>query len=279
MTQHGRNLLQQSSHFRFGENWLDYGESIDEARVAQATTDLQRLAGRARMDGVHFLDIGCGSGLHALAAARLGARRIVGVDIDPDSITASRRTFDKFSPDVETMFEVGSVFDMSVKKLGVFDIVYSWGVLHHTGDMDRAIKCATEFVAYDGVFLVALYKKTLFCPLWRRFKRWYSGASPEAQAFARRKYVVLRRFWDELHGRDFDEYVNGYARSRGMSFYNDVHDWLGGYPYQSISPERCRRLMAGLGFALDREFVAASGWRRLRALGSVCDEYAFRRKS
>lgn len=278
MTRRNTTLLHQASHFKFGENWINYAESIDEARIVQAIVDLQRLSGRPRLDGVSFLDIGCGSGLHALAAARLGATRIVGIDLDPDSITASRHTLERFAPSAPVVFETRSVFDLSAVYFGTFDVVYSWGVLHHTGDMDRAIACAAELVSTNGVFLFALYKRTLFCPIWRYFKHWYSNMPAESQDAARRRYIALKRFWSELHGRDFDKYIKQYSKARGMDFYSDVHDWLGGYPYQSISPMRCHKLMAQLGFVLEREFVAASGWRRLRLLGSVCDEYAFRRE-
>lgn len=277
MTNTGAALLGQASHFKFGENWLDYARSIDEPRILQATTDLQRLAGRTDMRGLSFLDIGCGSGLHALVAMRMGASRVVGIDLDPDSVAASRFTFDRFAPKAPASFEVRSIFDTPPAQFGAFDIVYSWGVLHHTGDMQRALRCAAALVSENGAFLFALYKKTLFCPLWRVFKRWYSQASLDSQAASRRRYMKLLRLWSELHGRDFDAYVDSYSRSRGMNFYNDVHDWLGGYPYESISPKHCNRIMTGLGFRLDREFVAAGGWRNLHILGSVCDEYAFRR--
>lgn len=271
------NLLDPASHFAFGKNWLQFAAKIDEARIAQAVEDLQRLTGLRDLRGRSFLDVGCGSGLHALAAHRMGATRIVGTDIDPDSVEASRVTFSRFAPEVSARFEVCSVFDMHPDRFGDFDIVNSWGVLHHTGNMDRAIASAATLVAPGGIFLVALYRKTPFCPLWRRIKLWYSRATPAGQARAREVYIALRRFAAKVRGRDFDAYVRDYGKHRGMNFYNDVHDWLGGYPYDSISPQRCRELLAGLGFSRDREFVARS-WRYLLGLlGSGCDEYAFRR--
>ena len=81
------DLLKADSHFAFGKNWLDYASKIDESRIAQAIADLQRLSGRESFEGISFLDIGCGSGLHALAATRMGAARVLGVDIDSDSVT------------------------------------------------------------------------------------------------------------------------------------------------------------------------------------------------
>ncbi|WHZ20047.1 MAG: hypothetical protein OJF55_002196 [Rhodanobacteraceae bacterium] len=268
------NLLQQQSHFAFGKNWQDYARKIDEEKISRAMADLCRLSGRQRFDGLSFLDIGCGSGLSALAAVRLGAARVTGVDIDPDSVQAAKWVFARFAPDVPADFQVRSVFDMTAAEFGDFDIVYSWGVLHHTGDMARAIETAGTLVKPGGEFYLALYRKTPFCGMWRAIKRWYSKASPSSQQRARNVYIFLRKIVFKLQGRDFEAHVQGYA-PRGMDFHNDVHDWLGGYPYQSIAPDECHALLARLGFAVDREFVKKSR-KRLRGLfGSGCDEYAF----
>lgn len=271
------NILDQKSHFAFGRNWLDYAKKIDEPQIAQAMADLQRLCGRESLDGQSFLDIGCGSGLHSVAALRLGARRVIGVDIDPDAVTASRGTLVRFAPGTACQFDVCSVFEMTTERFGDFDIVYSWGVLHHTGDMVRAIESAARLVKPGGEFLLALYKKTPFCSIWRSIKRWYSHAKPERQAYARAFYIFLRKIASRLCGRNFEAYVTNYGKNRGMNFYNDVHDWLGGYPYESISPDECHALLAGLGFAVEREFIVKPRRYLPGLLGSGCDEYAFRR--
>lgn len=269
------DLLDQGTHFKFGKNWLDYAAKIDERKIAQAVADLRRLAGREQLDGLSFLDIGCGSGLHTLAAVRLGAARAVGLDIDPDSVVASRQTLSRFAPRAASHFDVCSIFDVTPASLGTFDIVYSWGVLHHTGDMRRAIETAAGLVAPEGLLLLALYRKTPYCGLWRLEKRWYSGATERRQKRARQIYIFLHRLAAKVKWRDFDAYIRNYSNDRGMDFCNDVHDWLGGYPYESISPPACRRLLASLGFDLEREFVIKA--RLTGLLGSGCDEYAFRR--
>ncbi len=275
-----QDLLSAESHFAFGKNWLDYAQKIDEAKIAQAVSDLQRLSGRNRFDGLSFLDIGCGSGLHSLAAIRMGAVRVVGVDIDPDSVEASRITLARFAPKADAQFDVVSVFDMRPETYGDFDWVYSWGVLHHTGDMRRALMVAASLVKPGGGVMVALYKKTRFCSLWRVIKRWYSTATPLAQRRAMRVRTGLQRFFMErIGGGSLDEYIGNYGTSRGMDFYNDLHDWMGGYPYESISPEECRAFFRGLGFKPEREFVAVPHSRASRylqgLLGSGCDEYTF----
>lgn len=272
-----QDLLAADSHFAFGRNWQDYARKIDEQRITQAISDLQRLSGLERFDGLSFLDIGCGSGLHSLAAIRMGAKRVAGVDIDADSVAASRDTLARFAPDADARFDVVSVFDMTPETYGDFDLVYSWGVLHHTGDMYRAISTAATLVQPGGIFMLALYKRTPFCGMWRVIKRWYSGASPTAQRRARTVYIGLSRILRKMKGQNLDDYIRDYGKRRGMDFYNDVHDWMGGYPYESISPEACRSYLDGIGFRLQHEIVQTPGRYLPGTMGSGCDEYTFRK--
>jgi SAM-dependent methyltransferase len=270
------SLRDVRTHFAFGKNWLDYAAKIDETKIHQATEDLRRLSGGLRLTGRTFLDIGCGSGLHSLAALRLGAVRVVGVDVDPESVAAATATVARFAAGAPVDFKVRSVFEVTPEEFGTFDVVYSWGVLHHTGDMVAAIESTARLVAPGGEFFLALYRKTPFCGLWRRVKRWYSTATPQSQGRAMSVYLLLFRVSCWLKGRDFASYVHDYSRQRGMDFYNDVHDWLGGYPYESISPGACHDLLAGTGLTLEREFIQRKRFS-CGILGSGCDEYAFRR--
>lgn len=272
------SLTSVESHFAFGKNWLDYSQKIDEAKIEQAILDLQRLSGLDRLDGLSFLDIGCGSGLHSLAALRLGALRVCGVDIDGDSVAASESTIRRFAPEANAQFRQISVFELHPEEFGAFDLVYSWGVLHHTGDMYRALTTTASLVQPGGLLMLALYKKTPFCGLWRCIKRWYSTASPAAQKRARRTYIALSRIVMRVRGLSLDEYIRDYGKSRGMDYYTDVHDWMGGYPYESISPAECRELFEKLGFRLEREFIKIPSRRIPGLLGSGCDEYVFVRE-
>ena len=83
MTIRNPSLTELSSHFSFGENWASYAELIDEPAIVEAERGLVRLVGADGIRGRTFLDLGCGSGLHALAALRLGATRVDAIDIDP----------------------------------------------------------------------------------------------------------------------------------------------------------------------------------------------------
>ena len=274
-------LTKQDSHFAFGKNWSEYAEKIGEAEIKEAIDGLSRLMGGERLDGRRFLDIGCGSGLHSLAALRLGAAEVVAVDIDPDSVTTTRAILDHHFPDGNFTVEQRSVFDLEPKKIGRFDVVYSWGVLHHTGDLHRAVQMAAFLVADSGIIVIALYRKTWMCWLWKMEKRWYAHKPPIVQSRARSVYIIAFRIGLWLTGRNFGDYIQRYQKNRGMDFYHDVHDWMGGWPYESISPEKVRQLMQRLNFSEVRSFVGHGQlWGKYSGIfGSGCDEYVYYLKS
>jgi 2-polyprenyl-6-hydroxyphenyl methylase/3-demethylubiquinone-9 3-methyltransferase len=268
------DLLDPKSHFAFGKNWASYAKLVTEAQVEEAVVGLRRLAG-GDLQGKRFLDIGCGSGLHSLAALRLGASEVVALDIDPESVATTRQLLQLHASGLRWSTLEASVFDLRADSLGRFDVVYSWGVLHHTGDMYRALRAAAALVAPQGQFIFALYRRTWLCWLWKHEKRWYAAASPAAQARARAVYVGLHRTMYALTNRgSFRSYLANYTKKkRGMDFYHDVHDWLGGWPYESISPLQTDRFMQQLGMRQMRAFVYAGTATGL--LGSGCDEYVY----
>src|SRR5215469_2933360 len=265
-------LLAQESHFEFGKNWASYANMITEAQIDIAAAELQHLL-RGRLDGKRFLDIGCGSGLHSLAALQLGASEVVAVDIDLESVETTCRVLARHAPGGPWRTLKISVFDVELRALGEFDVVYSWGVLHHTGDLYRALPLAAGMVRSGGQFAFALYRTTLLCWLWKIEKRWYVSATPRAQAVARRVYLAVFRLACVFTLRSYRKYVAEYRAQRGMDLFHDIHDCMGGWPYESILPRQVQRLMWSLGFMA----TGSPTRRRLKVgvFGSGCDEYLY----
>jgi SAM-dependent methyltransferase len=267
----------EERRFGFGDNWLDFARDLRAEQIAEAEASIRNLLQRDTLAGSSFVDIGSGSGLFSLAARRLGAR-VHSFDFDAASVLCTARLRDQYFPgDPGWMVERGSILDRSyVRKLGTFDVVYSWGVLHHTGAMHDALQAAAAMVAPGGLFAFALYHRTLMCGFWRWEKRWYAGASPAAQRRARAVYTALLRLRFRLAGSDFESYVENYRNMRGMNFTHNIHDWMGGYPYESISSSEVEALMQRLGFA---RLQGMSTPTTIGLFGSGCDEYLYRRMS
>ena len=268
-----QDLLELESHFSFGENWSHYAEKIDEARIEEAEKSLIRLVGRENIEGKTFLDIGCGSGLFSLAAVRLGAKKLLAVDLDPQSVETTRKTLSRYAPGGNWDVQNISVFNLNSDKQGVFDVVYSWGVLHHTGAMYQAITKASTMVAPGGMISLALYGKTPFCGMWRIEKRIYSKSPKWVQKVIEAFYIMLVRIRLALKGESLKQRREKYWKQRGMDTYHDMRDWLGGYPYESISPDEAMSFMRGLGFDQVRSFTEPC----IGLLGAGCDEYSFTR--
>jgi SAM-dependent methyltransferase len=269
-----RDLTARDSHFAFGENWASYAATIDDSQIRAAVSGLQRLLGE-RIEGRRFLDIGCGSGIHSLGALRLGAAEVVAIDIDSDSVATTRRLLEQHARGGPWKVAAASIFDLEPAAFGQFDVVYSWGVLHHTGDMYRAVRRAAALVGPRGTFGFALYRKTRCCGLWKIEKRWYAHASQRSQRLARAVFRSAFRLGLAWRGQSLSRYVLNY-NARGMDFEHDIHDWLGGWPYESISPAETEQLMSQLGLHRVRAFLQPQV--RFGLFGSGCDEYVYARE-
>lgn len=270
------NLLEAETHFAFGENWQSFAKLLDDRRILEAENGMRRLFADGELRGARFLDIGCGSGLSSLAAARQGATEIVGVDIDANSVAATQQTLAKYAPSCRRQVSVRSVFDFEREPGAQFDVVYSWGVLHHTGDMWRAIRIAASLVKPGGHLAIAIYRLTPLCGFWTWEKAVYTKAPKSVQALMRGMYKSVLALREWRHGRSLSAHIRQYHSSRGMDWSHDVHDWLGGYPYESASAESIRTFLGGLGFDTIREFSEPPG---NGITGSGCDEFVAVRRA
>jgi SAM-dependent methyltransferase len=267
------NLTEREAHFEFGQNWKDYARTVDQSRIEEAVAGLRKLFPEG-LAGKSFLDIGCGSGLHSIAAFALGAASVVAVDIDENSVSAARELLTRHAGDKNWTVSVASAFDLGPETTGAFDIVYSWGVLHHTGDMWRAIDKASRLVKPDGSLALAIYTKTPFCGFWRREKAIYAKSPKLIQSALRLAYMGAFLGFLPTTGYDPIGFVRNYKTSRGMNFSTNVHDWLGGYPYESASAEEMHAGLKALGLVELRSFTIDPGsgiW------SAGCSEYVYAR--
>jgi 2-polyprenyl-6-hydroxyphenyl methylase/3-demethylubiquinone-9 3-methyltransferase len=273
---HAREIA-QGERFQFGDNWTHFLAVLDEPRIAAAERALQTMLEMDRLDGLSFLDIGSGSGLSSLAARRLGAR-VISFDYDPQSVACTRELARRYFPDDPSWtIQRGSVLDReAVAALGTFDIVYSWGVLHHTGHMWDALQNAIAPVKPGGRLFIAIYNDTgTQSRRWRRIKRIYNGLPRRARtpfAIAVTLPGEAKRFLGAvIRGRpgEFVRSWTDYKRRRGMSMWYDIVDWVGGYPYEFATPDEIFDFYRARGFSLRR--------MKCGGVGLGCNEFVFER--
>jgi SAM-dependent methyltransferase len=270
--------IERGERFGFGDNWLQLFRLIDENRIQQSEASLARMLRLPQLTGRTFLDIGCGSGLSSLAARRLGAT-VRAFDFDPHSVACARELRRRYAlDDPDWIIEEGSVLDADyLARLGTFDIVYSWGVLHHTGRLWDAMAAACSAVAPMGRLFVAIYNDLgSSSTRWRWIKRTYNRLPAALRplwtvgAIAPGEMKAMLRACAALRPSDYIRSWTGY-NERGMNRWRDIVDWVGGYPYEVATPEQVFDFCQARGFTLLSMHCGGVG------LG--CNEFVFVRSA
>ncbi len=253
--------MKNKATFSFGRNWVDYvNNSLGEEQINSAEKSLLKYLPENEYANKVFIDIGCGSGIFSLGALKLRCKRVISFDVDKYSIEATKTTKSNFfslvPKDSQWDIFLGSVLDKNLieelKNKG--DIVYSWGVLHHTGDVFQAIANAAQLVKSNGSFILAIYNRVPSSGYWLKVKKFYNLAPTiikKVMVYSTFLYIILYRLLSAMKRKILGQpTVSLLSKDRSMSIFYDVIDWLGGYPYECATFEEIKNFVEKLGFKL-----------------------------
>ena len=272
---HG-DSVDRGERFEFGKNWTKFLATLTSEKVAAAERSLSQMLEVDSLVGKRFVDIGSGSGLFSLAAHRLGAT-VTSFDYDPQSVACTRELKRRYFASSERWaISEGSALDSDyLRTLGQFDIVYSWGVLHHTGRMWAALENVHTLVATRGTLFIAIYNdQGGKSHLWWFIKSFYNHLPRILRApfawtvTALTRIAVLVKYIFKLKPMIAIAPLFADSRDRGMSAKYDELDWIGGFPFEFA------------GFDSLTAYFIARGFNIINAkrnTGWGCHELALRR--
>jgi 2-polyprenyl-6-hydroxyphenyl methylase/3-demethylubiquinone-9 3-methyltransferase len=244
--------------FSFGKNWLNFWEkSFSEQILSESVKSLAGFLDDFSLRDKTFLDVGCGSGIHSLSALKLGAKSVVSFDADSDSVlcTEKVRDYSKIK-ESDWLVKKGSILDDNfIGSLGNFDVIYCWGVAHHTGDMWQALDNLSKLVKSGGGIFLAIYNKVegkVGSKMWYRIKRSYNHAPHLFKKIMEYVYVAYSFLLLLIKFNNPFRVIYDYKNKRGMSWKTDLVDWLGGYPYEYASVKDIFDFFQEKGFVLDK---------------------------
>jgi ubiquinone/menaquinone biosynthesis C-methylase UbiE len=214
----------------YDERSQEYFREIDRRifhpRYMRLTADasgkpFSRFVDFASLDGKDVLDVGIGSGIATQMFAEAGAR-VTGVDLTEWAVETTRRRLGAFGLEADVRQADAEALPFDDES---FDLVFSWGVIHHSSNMDQALRELVRVTRRGGqVVLMVYHRRSLFflvyrgfqtfLPLARRLGLHFEGArAGETRGLIARHFTVaelrdklegagLRKVWIKPYGQD-----------------------------------------------------------------------------
>lgn len=258
--------------FSFGKNWQDLLKVIDEDSLLLSRKDIERwFSGRIDLRGKDIIDVGSGSGMHSLVFHSMSPAKLFSFDHDHNSVAATKSLWEKAGSPSDWTIQHGSILNKNyLRGLGTYDLVYSWGVLHHTGSMWEGIRNASEMVKPGGYFLISIYQGVKTYEFDLALKEKYNGSSAFGKKRLEWTEYILPLMKQRMKRRR-NPFGWNEKKARGMDVYHDIVDWLGGLPYEVASDEQIVNFLLPIGFTLiEKDMSEACGTYLMHKNNASC---------
>jgi len=262
MVKNNKDKIDRRMKQQFGKNFKqNLLNAYDETRLNQSIRFIQEYLETETLEGKTFLDAGCGSGVFSIAAQKMGAK-VTSFDIDETALVNISELKQLFEvDDKDIILKKGNILDQSfIKSLGQFDVVLCWGVVHHCGDMWKALDLISQTTNKNGIIHLGIYNEAdgwgiypdgRFGPstFWRKIKKFYSRLPSLLQSFIDLFCIIGISVIYLLMLKNPIKKLRENER-RGMTWKSDLKDWLIGYPYEYARPEQVFEFMKKRNFTL-----------------------------
>lgn len=171
----------------------EFFREVSERRY-RVEPHIPEFAGFHLWAGKRVLEIGCGIGSDAEEFAKSGAE-YVGVDYSDQSVEIARQRFKVLGLDGE-FYNIDASNSIDMAALGTFDLVYSFGVIHHFPAIDTIIDNVHTALNLGGEFRFMVYAKNSW------------------------KYAMIQKGLDQFEAQAGCPYAQAYSKE-------DIHDLLG----------------------------------------------------
>jgi len=150
-----RQTLERSTSELYSDLWQGFDTSdLTDESFRLLTDRLPKDIIEENIVGKNVLDMGCGSGRHSIALAKVGAGRVTGIDLQRKSFAAAKQWCKDNNLSVQ--FEEGNVHRLRFDN-GAFDFVFCNGVLHHTSSIEKGLQELSRVLKKSGKAFLYLY--------------------------------------------------------------------------------------------------------------------------
>lgn len=213
-----------------------------EARKYMVEPHIPGFSEFERWKGKKVLEIGCGLGTAAVSFARAGAD-YTAVELSEESLKLARQRFEVFG--LQGRFYSGNAEELSsVVPVERYDLVYSFGVIHHAPHPEKIVAEVKKYLGPDSEFRLMLYAKNS----WKNILIEAGFDQPEAQSGCPIAFTYTH---DEVRAllRDYEiidlrqDHIFPYVVEKYVHYEYELQPW-----FKAMPPEMFRALEQALGW-------------------------------